>query len=154
VRARLNPSILNFSHISPTASHIAAVSVGDGGRRFLAQRTQRHPRGRKSGRSAFPEDCLPPVIVARQPHFQSQGLAGCHLGCVRITPVCVELMKLERKSIPGCSINGEALESLIFRASTSPEARQIIMQAAMKNPLFAAAHRTREADHAKGKSQK
>ncbi len=71
---------------------------------------------------------------------------------VRLLPVCVELIKLERKSIPGCSSDGEALESLIFRASTSPEARQIIRQAALKDPLQAAAQRAREADHAKHKS--
>ena len=71
---------------------------------------------------------------------------------VRITPVCVELIKLERKFIPGCNSDGEALESLIFRASTSPQARQIIRQAALKDPLQAAAQRAREADHAKQKS--
>jgi hypothetical protein len=71
---------------------------------------------------------------------------------VRITPVCVELIKLERKSIPGCNSDGEALQSLIFRASTSPQARQIIRQAALKDPLQAAAQRAREVDHAKHKS--
>ena len=71
---------------------------------------------------------------------------------VRVTKVCVELIKLERKSIPGCNSNGEALESLIFRASTSPQARQIIRQAALKDPLQAAAQRAWEADHAKRKS--
>ena len=68
---------------------------------------------------------------------------------VRVTQVCVELIKLERKSIPGCGSVGEAMESLIFRASTSPQARQIITQAAMKDPLFAAAQRAWEAEHAK-----
>ncbi len=71
---------------------------------------------------------------------------------VRILPVCVELIKLERKSIPGCNSDGEALQSVIFRASTSPQARQIIRQAAMKDPLFVAAQRAWEADHAKPKS--
>ena len=71
---------------------------------------------------------------------------------VRVTKVCVELIKLERKSIPGCNSDGEALQSLIFRASTSPQARQIITKAALKDPLFAAAQRAWEADHAKRKS--
>ena len=31
---------------------------------------------------------------------------------VRLNPVCVELIKLERKSIPGCRSDGEALESI------------------------------------------
>ena len=70
---------------------------------------------------------------------------------VRVTQVCVELIKLERKSIPGCGSDGEALESMIFRASTSPQARQIITKAALKDPLFAAAQRAWEADHAKPK---
>ena len=70
----------------------------------------------------------------------------------RILPVCVELIKLERKSIPGCNSDGVALESLIYRASTSPQARQIIRQAALKDPLQAAAQRAWEADHAKRKS--
>ncbi len=64
----------------------------------------------------------------------------------RINPVCVELIKLERKSIPGCNSDGKALESLIFRASTSPQARQIIRQAALKNPLQAAAHAAAQLD--------
>jgi len=71
---------------------------------------------------------------------------------VRLIPACLELIKLERKSIPGCNSDGEALQSLIFRASTSPQARQIIRQAALKDPLQAAAQRAREADHAKRKS--
>jgi hypothetical protein len=70
----------------------------------------------------------------------------------RILPVCVELIKLERKSIPGCNSDGVALESLIYRASTSPQARQIIRQAALKDPLQAAAQRAWEADHAKPKT--
>jgi len=64
----------------------------------------------------------------------------------------VELIKLERKSIPDCNSGGEALQSLIFRASTSPQARQIIRQAALKDPLQAAAQRAWEVDHAKPKS--
>ncbi len=71
---------------------------------------------------------------------------------VRILPVCVELIKLERKSIPGCNSDGEALESIIFRAATSPQARAILMEAALKDPFYAAAQRAREADHAKHKS--
>jgi len=71
---------------------------------------------------------------------------------VRLIPVCVELIKLERKSIPGCNSDGVALESLIYRASTSPQARQIIRQAALKDPLQAAAQRAWEADHAKPKT--
>ena len=43
---------------------------------------------------------------------------------VRLSPVCMDLIKLERKNIPGCASDGEALESIIFRAATSPEARQ------------------------------
>jgi hypothetical protein len=39
-----------------------------------------------------------------------------------------------------------------FRAATSPEARQLITQAAMKDPLFAAAQRAWKVDHAKHKS--
>jgi len=66
--------------------------------------------------------------------------------------VCVDLIKLERNSIPGCNSDGEALESLIFRASTSPQARQIIRQTVLKEPLYAAAQRAWEADHAKRKS--
>ena len=66
--------------------------------------------------------------------------------------MCVDLIKLERKSIPGCNSDGEALESLIFRASTSPQARQIIRQTVLKEPLYAAAQRAWEADHAKRKS--
>jgi hypothetical protein len=68
---------------------------------------------------------------------------------VRVNPVSVELIKLERKSIPGCNSDGEALEAMIFRAVTSPQARQIITQAAMKDPCLAAARRAWEADHAK-----
>ena len=71
---------------------------------------------------------------------------------VRIHPVCVELIKLERKNIPGCASDGEALESIIFRAATSPEARQLITQAALKEPLYAAAQLAWEAEHAKRKS--
>jgi len=71
---------------------------------------------------------------------------------VRVAPACVALIKLERKNIPGCNSDGEALQSLIFRASTSPQARQIIRQAALKDPLQAAAQRAREVDHAKHKS--
>ncbi len=40
---------------------------------------------------------------------------------VRIAPACVALIKLERRNIPGCASDGEALESIIFRAATSPE---------------------------------
>ena len=69
-----------------------------------------------------------------------------------ITPVCVDLIKLERKGIPGRNSDGEALESLIIRASTSPQARQIIRQTVLKEPLYAAAPRAWEADHAKRKS--
>ena len=71
---------------------------------------------------------------------------------VRIAPVCVDLIKLERKSIPGCASDGEALESVIFRAATSPQARAILMEAALNNPLYAAAHAGWEAERAKRKS--
>ena len=57
---------------------------------------------------------------------------------VRIAPVCVDLIKLERKSIPGCASDGEALESIIYHAATSPAAREILTQAALQEPLFAA----------------
>ena len=71
---------------------------------------------------------------------------------VRLAPVCMDLIKLERKNIPGCASDGEALESIIFRAATSPEARKLIKQAALKEPLYAAAQLAWEADHAKRKS--
>ena len=75
---------------------------------------------------------------------------------VRLNPACLELIKLERKSIPGCRSDGEALESIIFRSATSPEAHQIIRRAAARvaanDPLLAAAQRAAEADHAKHKS--
>ena len=67
---------------------------------------------------------------------------------VRLTPVCVDMIKLERKSIPGCTSDGEALESIIFRAATSPQARAILMEAALKDPLYAAAHAGWQAEHA------
>jgi hypothetical protein len=50
---------------------------------------------------------------------------------------------------PDCTSDGEALESMIFRASTSPQGRQLITQAALKEPLYAAAQCAWEADHAK-----
>ena len=65
---------------------------------------------------------------------------------IRINPVCMELIKLERKSLVGCNSDGEAVESLILRASTSPEARQLIKQAVAKDPLFSAAQRAWELD--------
>jgi len=65
---------------------------------------------------------------------------------VRINHVCVELLKLERKTLPGCTSDGEAVESLILRASTSPEARELIKQAVAKDPLFSAAQRAWELD--------
>ena len=68
---------------------------------------------------------------------------------VRLAPVCVDLIKLERKTIPGCASDGEALESIIFRAATSPQARAILMEAALKDPLYAAAHAGWEAERAK-----
>ena len=64
---------------------------------------------------------------------------------VRLIPVVVELIKLERASIPGCASDGEALESIVLRSATTPKARQLILAAAMQNPLFAAAHRALEA---------
>ena len=63
---------------------------------------------------------------------------------VRLIPVVVELIKLERASIPGCASDGEALESIVLRSATTPEARRLILAAAMKYPLFAAAHRAWE----------
>ena len=87
---------------------------------------------------------LPEAHLA--PHFMKSQLN------VRVTSVCVDLIKLERKNIPGCASDGEALESIIFRAATSPEARQLITQAALKEPLYAAAQLAWEADHAKRKS--
>ena len=71
---------------------------------------------------------------------------------VRLAPVCMDLIKLERRNIPGCASDGEALESIIFRAATSPEARQLITQAALKEPLYAAAQLAWEAEHAKRKA--
>lgn len=60
---------------------------------------------------------------------------------IRINPVCMELIKLERKSLPDCNSDGEAVESLILRASTSPEANQILKQAFARNPFFKATQR-------------
>ena len=60
---------------------------------------------------------------------------------IRLAPVCVDLIKLERKNIPDCASDGEALESIIFRAATSPAAHALVMAAATKEPLFAAAMR-------------
>ena len=64
----------------------------------------------------------------------------------------MDLIKLERKSIPDCNSDGEALEALVYRASTSPQARTLITQAALKDPLYAAAHAGWEAERAKRKS--
>jgi hypothetical protein len=72
----------------------------------------------------------------------------------RVNPACVELIKLERNGIPGCSSDGEALESMIFGAATSPQARQFNTQADMKDRCLAADQRVREAHHAKHKSRK
>ena len=63
---------------------------------------------------------------------------------VRLIPVVVELIKLERASIPGCASDGEALEAIVLRSATTPEARRLILAAAMQYPLFAAAHRAWE----------
>ena len=65
---------------------------------------------------------------------------------IRINPVCMELIKLERKSLPGCNSDGEAVESLILRASTSPEAHQILKQAFARNPFFTATQRAWNAE--------
>ena len=51
---------------------------------------------------------------------------------VRLNPACVELIKLERRTLPGCHSDGEALESIIFRSAVSEEARQIIRRAAAR----------------------
>ena len=59
---------------------------------------------------------------------------------VRITSIYKELIGIERRSIPNCASDGEALESLILRASTSPAAIKAICHAALKEPFFAAAH--------------
>ena len=68
---------------------------------------------------------------------------------VRLNPACVELIKLERQTLPGCHSDGEALESIIFRSAVSEEARQIIRRAAAreaaKDPLFVAAGLGQEA---------
>lgn len=66
--------------------------------------------------------------------------------------MCVNLIKLERSSIPDCTSDGAALESMILRASTSPQALQLIAQAALKEPLYAAAQRALEMEHARHKS--
>ena len=67
---------------------------------------------------------------------------------VRLNPACVELIKLERRTLPGCHSDGEALESIIFRSAVSEEARQIIRRAAAreaaKDPLFVAAGSARK----------
>jgi hypothetical protein len=82
------------------------------------------------------------------PHFMKTQLT------IRVSALCVELIKLERKGIPDCASDGEALESMVLRASTSPQALQLIKQAALKDPLFAAAQRAWEADHAKRKPRR
>ena len=90
--------------------------------------------------------------IKRQPeprpahHFMKTQLT------IRVSPLCVDLIKLERKGIPGCASDGEALESMVLRASTSPQALQLITQTALKDPLFAAAQRAWETEHAKRKS--
>jgi hypothetical protein len=58
---------------------------------------------------------------------------------VRVHPLVMKLIQLERASIPGCAGDGAALESIVFRSASSPEARNAIMQAAMSEPLLAAA---------------
>ena len=58
---------------------------------------------------------------------------------VRVHPVVMKLIQLERANIPGCNSDSEALESMVFRSASSPEARNAIIQAAMSEPLFAAA---------------
>ena len=59
---------------------------------------------------------------------------------VRISSIYKELIGIERDNIPNCASDGEALESLILRASTSPAAIKAICHAALKEPFFAAAH--------------
>jgi ABC-type antimicrobial peptide transport system ATPase subunit len=49
-----------------------------------------------------------------------------------------------RSADRGHPIFGEAVKSLLLRASTSPEARQLIAQAVLKDPLYAAASAPRE----------
>ena len=58
---------------------------------------------------------------------------------VRVHPLVMKLIQLERASIPGCAGDGAALESIVFRSASSPEARNAIIQAAMSEPLIAAA---------------
>ena len=69
---------------------------------------------------------------------------------VRLNPACVELIKLERRTLPDCHSDGEALESIIFRSAVSDEARQIIRRAAVreaaKDPLFVAAGLAQETE--------
>ena len=63
---------------------------------------------------------------------------------VRLSSACVDLIKLERRNIPDCHSDGEALESIILRdAKTRPEAIQVIRQAALRmaaaDPIMVAA---------------
>jgi len=59
---------------------------------------------------------------------------------VRVSSIYKELIRIERDNLPNCASDGEALESLILRASTSPAAIKAISLAVLKEPLFAAAH--------------
>jgi hypothetical protein len=58
------------------------------------------------------------------------------LSC-RISPLARTLVSLERDT-GGWESDGEAVEALILRASTSPEAYQLMLEQAGKDPLFAA----------------
>jgi hypothetical protein len=55
----------------------------------------------------------------------------------RISPLARNLITLERDQ-GGWESDGEAVEALVLRASTSPEARKLMLAVADKNPLFAA----------------
>jgi len=62
-----------------------------------------------------------------------------------------KLLTLAAASVSPANYRG-LLESIIFRAPTSPQSRQLITQAALKEPLFAAAHLAWDTEHAKRKS--
>jgi hypothetical protein len=63
-------------------------------------------------------------------------LAKVQLSC-RVSPLVRNLIALEREQ-GGCESDGEAVEALIMRASTSPEAYNLMLAEAGKDPLFAA----------------
>lgn len=62
--------------------------------------------------------------------------AKIQLSC-RVSKLVKMLIEIERKTA-GCNSEGDAVESIVLRASTAPEAQRLIMEEAQKNPLFVA----------------